>query len=150
MRIESSFKDVGVLRKCDDRSTFRMARIRFITPVQFSIVTCKNSSHFQILRCQLANFFVLLRRHPFQSTFYSRLKYQSRSVRIALVSYVTHAPLPQSIKEANRHFVAPKEYGEWKTKTTNHDWEAQKLTCNPQTVKCKTSRDGDRYQRRNE
>ncbi|KIM41640.1 hypothetical protein M413DRAFT_152949 [Hebeloma cylindrosporum] len=36
------------------------------------------------------------------------------SVLIALISDLTHAPLPQSIEEANRRFVPPKEYREWK------------------------------------
>jgi hypothetical protein len=38
------------------------------------------------------------------------------SVLIALISDLTHAALPQSIEEANRRFVPPKEYREWKQK----------------------------------
>lgn len=38
------------------------------------------------------------------------------SVLIALISELTHAPLPQSVEEANRRFVPPKEYREWKQK----------------------------------
>lgn len=38
------------------------------------------------------------------------------SVLIALISDLTHAPLPKSIEEANRRFVPPKEYREWKQK----------------------------------
>ncbi|RXW12620.1 hypothetical protein EST38_g13235, partial [Candolleomyces aberdarensis] len=36
------------------------------------------------------------------------------SVLIALISDLTHAPLPASIEEANKRFIPPKEYREWK------------------------------------
>ncbi|KJA18703.1 hypothetical protein HYPSUDRAFT_190699 [Hypholoma sublateritium FD-334 SS-4] len=36
------------------------------------------------------------------------------SVLIALISDLTHAPLPRTIEEANRRFVPPQEYREWK------------------------------------
>lgn len=36
------------------------------------------------------------------------------SVLIALISDLTHAPLPHTIEEANRRFVPPQEYREWK------------------------------------
>ena len=36
------------------------------------------------------------------------------SVLIALISDLTHAPLPQSTEEANRRFIPPKEYRDWK------------------------------------
>ncbi|KAF5340035.1 hypothetical protein D9611_012428 [Ephemerocybe angulata] len=35
------------------------------------------------------------------------------SVLIALISDLTHAPLPISIEEANKRFIPPKEYREW-------------------------------------
>jgi hypothetical protein len=38
------------------------------------------------------------------------------SVLIALISDLTHAPLPRSIEHANRRFVPPQEYREWKVK----------------------------------
>jgi len=38
------------------------------------------------------------------------------SVLIALISDLTHAPIPQSIEEANKRFVPPPEYREWKQK----------------------------------
>ncbi|KAF9045111.1 hypothetical protein BJ165DRAFT_1475293 [Panaeolus papilionaceus] len=38
------------------------------------------------------------------------------SVLIALISDLTHAPLPSSIEEANGRFVPPPEYREWKAK----------------------------------
>ena len=40
------------------------------------------------------------------------------SVLIALISDLTHAPLPQSIQEANKRFVPPPEYREWKQQRT--------------------------------
>ncbi|KAJ2919750.1 hypothetical protein MD484_g752, partial [Candolleomyces efflorescens] len=50
------------------------------------------------------------------------------SVLIALISDLTHAPLPASIEEANKRFIPPKEYREWKQtrrkqtqKTLDHD-----------------------------
>ncbi|KAJ3545944.1 hypothetical protein NMY22_g2248 [Coprinellus aureogranulatus] len=36
------------------------------------------------------------------------------SVLIALVSEMTHAPLPKSVEEANKRFIPPKEYLDWK------------------------------------
>ncbi|KAF8958952.1 hypothetical protein BDZ97DRAFT_1906350 [Flammula alnicola] len=38
------------------------------------------------------------------------------SVIIALISDLTHAPLPNTIEEANRRLVPPQEYREWKQK----------------------------------
>ncbi|CCL99066.1 uncharacterized protein FIBRA_01078 [Fibroporia radiculosa] len=38
------------------------------------------------------------------------------SILIALVSDITHAPLPQSAEEANSRFIPPPEYREWKKK----------------------------------
>ncbi|KAF9472705.1 hypothetical protein BDN70DRAFT_818263 [Pholiota conissans] len=38
------------------------------------------------------------------------------SALIALISDLTHAPLPGSIEQANRRFVPPQEYREWKVK----------------------------------
>jgi len=40
------------------------------------------------------------------------------SVLIALISDLTHAPLPQSTQEANKRFVPPPEYREWKQQRT--------------------------------
>ena len=36
------------------------------------------------------------------------------SVLIALISDLTHAPLPQSVEEANKRFIPPQEYRDWK------------------------------------
>lgn len=36
------------------------------------------------------------------------------SVLIALISEMTHAPLPKSVEEANKRFIPPKEYLDWK------------------------------------
>ncbi|KAG5725178.1 hypothetical protein E4T56_gene10197 [Termitomyces sp. T112] len=38
------------------------------------------------------------------------------SVLIALISDLTHAPLPKSIGEANKRFIPPQSYREWKVK----------------------------------
>ncbi|KAG6860710.1 hypothetical protein C0995_008295 [Termitomyces sp. Mi166 len=38
------------------------------------------------------------------------------SVLIALISDLTHAPLPTSIEEANKRFIPPQSYREWKFK----------------------------------
>ncbi|KAG6852306.1 hypothetical protein C0991_001073 [Blastosporella zonata] len=38
------------------------------------------------------------------------------SVLIALISDLTHAPLPTSIEEANRRFIPPQSYRDWKLK----------------------------------
>jgi len=38
------------------------------------------------------------------------------SALIALISDITHAPLPRSVEEANRRFVPPQEYREFKQK----------------------------------
>ena len=59
------------------------------------------------------------------------------SVLIALISDLTHAPLPQSIEEANRRFVPPNEYREWKQKwqITNGKPKASHATPKPSTAK---------------
>ena len=59
------------------------------------------------------------------------------SVLIALISDLTHAPLPQSIEDANRRFVPPNEYREWKQKRkiTNGKPKASHASPKPSTAK---------------
>ncbi|KAL0569827.1 hypothetical protein V5O48_012136 [Marasmius crinis-equi] len=52
------------------------------------------------------------------------------SALIALVSDLTHASLPTSIEEANRRFVPPQKYLEWKRKMTASKARARKMKTN--------------------
>ncbi|KAL0569825.1 hypothetical protein V5O48_012134 [Marasmius crinis-equi] len=52
------------------------------------------------------------------------------SALIALVSDLTHASLPMSIEEANRRFVPPQKYLEWKRKMTASKARARKMKTN--------------------
>ncbi|KAE9404314.1 hypothetical protein BT96DRAFT_935693 [Gymnopus androsaceus JB14] len=49
------------------------------------------------------------------------------SVLIALVSDLTHSPLPTSIDEANTRFIPPERYTEWKKKVNANKAKAKKL-----------------------
>ncbi|KAJ4485228.1 hypothetical protein J3R30DRAFT_3437968 [Lentinula aciculospora] len=49
------------------------------------------------------------------------------SVLIALVSDLTHSPLPTSIEEANSRFIPPERYLEWKKKVNATKAKAKKL-----------------------
>jgi len=55
------------------------------------------------------------------------------SVLIALISDLTHAPLPQSIPEANKRFMPPPEYREWKQQRTATIGKKPKKT-NPKSL----------------
>ncbi|TFK31941.1 hypothetical protein BDQ12DRAFT_639392 [Crucibulum laeve] len=48
------------------------------------------------------------------------------SVLIALISDLTHAPLPASIDEANTRFIPPQHYREWKKKRNHVSKKARK------------------------
>ncbi|KAJ3505958.1 hypothetical protein NLJ89_g7139 [Agrocybe chaxingu] len=54
------------------------------------------------------------------------------SILIALISDLTHAPLPTSLEEANKRFIPPQEYREWKQKKQALNRNSKKLARTPE------------------
>ncbi|KAF8802371.1 hypothetical protein BYT27DRAFT_7226460 [Phlegmacium glaucopus] len=53
------------------------------------------------------------------------------SILIALISDLTHAPLPTSIEDANKRFLPPQEYREWKKQKKVENSKPRKIKLRP-------------------